>query len=387
MTVSAAAPRPDLLPVLVRFIGRLRVAGVAASPDRVHAFVAALDQLGAGDPADVYWAGRVTLCGDLLDVRRYDRIVAEVFGGRARGAEQHPLVEMVRAGGDTGSGSGDEDSDADVLPLAADASRVERLRHADIAALSDEDRADLHRLLTRFRLPGEQRPTRRHRRAARGGIDRRRTVRAMLAAGGEPARLVHQRHRTRPRDVVVLADVAGSMATHAEALLRFAHATVRGHDGTVEVFTLGTRLTRVTRELGLRDPDQAMRAVGRRVEDWSGGTRLGETLRAFLDDWGQRGTARGAVVVILSDGWERGEVELLGDQVARLARLAHRVVWANPRAGREGFAPTAAGMAAALPHCDALLPATTLAELEHLASVVLGAATATAQAQQGAAVA
>lgn len=372
--MPADTPDADLLPVLVRFVHRLRAAGVPASPDRVHAFVAAVDKLGAGDPADVYWAGRVTLCGDLLDVRRYDRVVAEVFGGRARSSSRQPAVELVRPSGDAGAGDQDAD-EADALPLAADASRVERLRHADIAALSDDDRADLHRLLTRFRLPGEQRPTRRHRRSPRGGIDRRRTVRAMLAAGGEPARLVHRRHRSRPRDVVVLADVSGSMATHAEALLRFAHATVRGHDGTVEVFTLGTRLTRVTRELGLRDPDQAMRAVGRRVEDWSGGTRLGETLRAFLDDWGQRGTARGAVVVILSDGWERGEVVLLGEQVARLSRLAHRVVWANPRAGREGFEPTAAGMAAALPHCDALLPATTLAELEHLASVVLGAAT------------
>lgn len=373
--MPADTPHADLLPVLVRFVHRLRAAGVPASPDRVHAFVAAVDQLGAGDPADVYWAGRVTLCGDLLDVRRYDRVVAEVFGGRPRSSSRHPAVELVRASGDAGAGDQDAD-ETDALPLVADASRVERLRHADIAALSDQDRADLHRLLTRFRLPGEQRPTRRHRRAPRGGIDRRRTVRAMLAAGGEPARLVHRRHRSRPRDVVVLADVSGSMATHAEALLRFAHATVRGHDGTVEVFTLGTRLTRVTRELGLRDPDQAMRAVGRRVEDWSGGTRLGETLRAFLDDWGQRGTARGAVVVILSDGWERGEVSLLGSQAERLGRLAHRVVWANPRAGREGFAPTAAGMAAALPHCDVLLPATTLAELEHLASVVLGVATA-----------
>ena len=363
----------DLTPVLVRFVTRLRAAGVPASPDRVHAFVEALDGLGAADPLDVYWAGRLTLCGDPADLRRYDRVVAEVFGG-ARGSRQRPVVEVVRARGrDDGPGAAEDAAgDEEVLPLVADASRTERLRQADIATLDDEDRADLHRLLTAFGLPGDTRRTRRHRPARRGVLDRGRTVRALLAAGGEPVRLSHRRRRERPRDVVVLADVSGSMATHAEALLRFAHATVRGHAGHVEVFTLGTRLTRVTRELGLRDPDAAMRAVGRRVEDWSGGTRLGDTLRRFLDEWGQRGVARGAVAVICSDGWERGDVTELGTQVQRLSRLARRVVWANPRAGRDGFAPTAAGMAAALPYCDALVPATSLADLEHLARVVAG---------------
>lgn len=362
---------PDLTPVLLRFVQRLRDAGVAASPDRVQAFVAALDVLGAADPLDVYWAGRVTLCGDLLDLRRYDGVVAEIFGGRAVIRRRRPLVELVRASRDDGP-DGAEEAGEDTVPMVADASRAERLRHADIAALTDDERADLHRLLTQFQLPGDLRRTRRHRPSRRGGLDRRRTVRAMLAAGGEPARLVRRRQRTRPRDVVVLADVSGSMAAHAEALLRFAHATVRGHRSSVEVFTLGTRLTRVTRELSLRDPDLAMRAVGDAVEDWSGGTRLGATLQTFLDDHGQRGLARGVVAVVLSDGWERGDVTLLADQTARLSRLAHRVVWANPRAGRDGFAPTAAGMAAALPSCDALVPATTLADLEQLARVVVG---------------
>ena len=171
---------------------------------------------------------------------------------------------------------------------------------------------------------------------------------------------------------MVLADVSGSMAAYADALLRFAHATVRGHAAGVEVFTLGTRLTRVTRQLRQRDPDVAMRAVGHEVEDWSGGTRLGETLKAFLDRWGQRGTARGAVVVVMSDGWERDDPALLGEQMARLSRLAHRVVWANPRAGRDGFEPTAGGMAASLPWCDDLVAGHSLAALEHLARVVAG---------------
>lgn len=367
----------DLGRVAVRFAERLRAAGVPASPDRVQSFLAGLHVLGAGDVADVYWAGRVTLCGDPLDIARYDRVWAEVFGGRhqQRTTLQRPLVQVVPAAPDPdGGGDDDGDEELDDAAVVANASRVERLRHRDVVDMTPDERADLHRLLSAFRLPGETRPTRRHRPAHRGRLDRTRTVRRLVEAGGEPARLAYRRHRTRPRDVVLLADVSGSMAAYADVLLRFAHATTRGHRGGTEVFTLGTRLTRVTRELRLRDPDLAMRAVGARVADWSGGTRLGDTLKAFLDEWGQRGLARGAVVVVLSDGWERGDVTMLGDQMARLARLAHRVVWANPRAGRDGFAPTAGGMAAALPHCDALVAGNTLAALEQLARVVSGAA-------------
>lgn len=371
----------DLAPVLVRFATRLRAAGVPASQDRVHAFTAALAAVGAGDPMDVYWTGRLTLCGDPADIARFDRVFAELFGGRRHPSAvstRRTVLQVGPTADDADAGAGDDEDDA--TAMAAHASRVERLRHRDVVDLTPEERAELRRLLAVFRLPGESRRTRRYRPAHKGVLDRTATVRRLLQAGGEPARLAHRRHRTRPRDVVVLADVSGSMGPYADVLLRFAHATVRGHDARTEVFTLGTRLTRVTRALRLRDPDLAMRAVGDLVADWSGGTRLGDTLKAFLDAWGQRGVARGAVVVILSDGWERGDVTLLGDQMARLHRLAHRVVWANPRAGREGFAPTAGGMAAALPYCDDLVAGHTLGSLEHLARVVAGA---TGQASGG----
>ena len=367
----------DLTGVLVRFAQRVRDAGVDASPERVQALLAGLDVVGAGDPRDVYWVGRLTLCADPLDLVRFDRVFAEVFGTpTGRRPAPRPLVQVVPAtlDADADPASGDDEGDDEATAMVANASRVERLRHRDVVDLTDDERVDLHRLLAAFRMPGETRRTRRHRPAHRGLLDRPRTVRGLLAAGGEPARLAHRRARVRPRDVVLLADVSGSMAAYADVLLRFAHAAARGHPARTEVFTLGTRLTRVTRELGLRDPDLAMRAVGQRVPDWSGGTRLGETLKDFLDQWGQRGLARGAVVVVLSDGWERGDVTLLGEQMARLARLAHRVVWANPRAGRDGFAPTAGGMAAALPSCDALVAGHSLAALEHLARVVAGAA-------------
>jgi uncharacterized protein with von Willebrand factor type A (vWA) domain len=176
--------------------------------------------------------------------------------------------------------------------------------------------------------------------------------------------------------VVLLVDVSGSMSAYADALLRFAHAAVVSRRETpTEVFTIGTRLTRVTAEMAHRDPDRALEEVGGAVPDWRGGTRLGELLKAFLDRWGQRGLARGAVVVVLSDGWERGDATLLGEQMARLSRLAHRVVWANPRKGQTGYQPLAAGMAAALPHCDVFVAGHSLAALEELAAVVRNAAT------------
>jgi uncharacterized protein with von Willebrand factor type A (vWA) domain len=198
------------------------------------------------------------------------------------------------------------------------------------------------------------------------------------------ARLHHERPHQRPRRVVLLVDISGSMAPYADALLRFAHAARRG-SAPVEVFTLGTRLTRVTRELSHRDPEVALRAVAAAVPDWSGGTRLGVLLRSFLDTWGQRGLARGAIVVVLSDGWERGDPQLLGEQMARLHRLAHRVVWGNPLRARPGYAPLAAGMAAALPHVDAFVAGHSIEALERLAALVAGRAAGPASMRKAAA--
>ena len=164
------------------------------------------------------------------------------------------------------------------------------------------------------------------------------------------------------------------MSSYADALLRFGHAAARRRGARTEVFTIGTRLTRITRELAWRDPETAMAAVAAAVPDYSGGTRLGVLLREFLDRWGQRGVARGAVVVVLSDGWERDDPALLGAQMARLGRLAHRVVWCNPRKSRPGFTPEAGGLAAALPYVDDFVSGHSLAALEHLARIVVGRA-------------
>jgi uncharacterized protein len=376
--VALPAAGDDLTASLVGFARTLRAAGVDASPERVHAFGEALAAIDVADPAAVYWTGRLTLCSGPGDLDRYDRVFAAFFAGEAvtgRPVVRRRVTLGPQAVGETIGDAGENDTaEVEGQAITRHASREERLRHRDVSDLDDREKRELHRLLAAFALPGETRRSRRWAVHRRGAIDRRRSVRALLRAGGEPGRLHHRRPRRRPRRVVLLVDVSGSMSGYADTLLRFAHVAVRRHGTPTEVFTLGTRLTRVTEPMSHRDPDTAMRAVAAAIPDWSGGTRLGEGLRHFLDLWGQRGTARGAVVVILSDGWETGEVTLLGEQVARLARLAHRVVWANPRAGRAGFTPTAGGMAAALPHCDDLVEGHSLGALEHLARVVAGAA-------------
>jgi uncharacterized protein len=369
-------PAPDLTASAVGFARTLRAAGVEASHERLAAFVTALGTLGASRRDQVYWAGRLTLCGDPDDLERYDRVFAAFFEGTAASVRSrtHRQVRIGPHAVSATAAPGSADADGPTLTaVTRKASRVEVLRHRDVADLDPQERRELERLLTAFSLPGEQRRTRRRQPATRGAIDRRRTVRRMLAAGGEPGELRHDAPQERPRRVVLLVDVSGSMAGYADVLLRFAHAAARRHGTRTEVFTLGTRLTRVTEPLSHRDPDTAMRAVSAAIPDWEGGTRLAVTVKEFLDRWGQRGTARGAVVVVLSDGWETGDPGELGRQLQRLQRLAHRVVWANPRAGRAGFAPTAGGMAAALPYCDQLVAGHSLAALEHLAEVVVGA--------------
>jgi uncharacterized protein with von Willebrand factor type A (vWA) domain len=220
-----------------------------------------------------------------------------------------------------------------------------------------------------LRLAGALRSSRRRRPARRGRPDVRRTVRRALRAGGEPVQRSFVGPSTRPRRVVLLCDVSGSMEPYARALVRFLHTAVVGR-GRVEAFALGTRLTRITRELSSRDPDEALAAAAHRVQDWSGGTRLGEGLREFNDRWGVRGMARGAVVVILSDGWDRGDPADLAEQMARLARVAYRIVWVNPLKATPEYAPLARGMAAALPYVDEFVEGHSVAALESLVEVI-----------------
>jgi uncharacterized protein with von Willebrand factor type A (vWA) domain len=203
----------------------------------------------------------------------------------------------------------------------------------------------------------------------RGRPDLRRTVRYALRAEGEPIKRAYVETGERPRRLVLLLDVSGSMESYARALIRFVHAAVVGRT-KVEAFTLGTRLTRITRELSSRDPDAALDRTAAAVADWSGGTRLGDGLREFNDQWGVRGMARGAVVVILSDGWDRGEPAVMAEQMERLQRVAFRVIWVNPLKASPGYAPLAQGMAAAMPFIDEFVEGHSVESLEQLAALI-----------------
>jgi uncharacterized protein with von Willebrand factor type A (vWA) domain len=371
--VAAARARRDVVDTVLGFARTLRSAGVAASPDRVEAMLSALGALDVLDPTDVYWAGRLTLCGGPDDLDRYDAAFAAWFAGEAprpaRRTEPPPQPRLATTAPlESGTAEGEEDPDTPDLATRASADEV--LRHRDVAEMSLAERDHLRRLFALLRPATPMRPARRRRPSPRGTVHPARTVRRALRDGGEVTRLLHRRRAPRPRRVVLLIDVSGSMSPYADALLRFAHAAVRARPASTEVFTIGTRLTRVTREMRLRDPDKALAASGSAIPDWSGGTRLGEVLKAFLDRWGQRGTARGAVVVVCSDGWERGGTELLAEQMVRLRRLAHSVVWVNPHKGRAGYEPLTGGMVAALPAVDHFVSGHSMAAFEELTGVI-----------------
>ncbi|HEV7211861.1 MAG TPA: VWA domain-containing protein [Blastococcus sp.] len=362
----------DVVETALGFARTLRNAGVSASPDRVEAMLAAMGSLDVLDATDVYWAGRLTLCGSPDDLDRYDAAFAAYFAGEAPrpSRSQERSRPRLTTSAPLEPGTGQDDGDADPPQLATQASADEVLRHRDVAEMSVVERDHLRRLFALLRPATPMRPARRRRPSPRGAVHPARTVRRALRNGGEVTRLMRRRRTPRPRRVVLLVDVSGSMSPYADALLRFAHAAVRSRPASTEVFTIGTRLTRVTREMRLRDPDKALAASGSAIPDWSGGTRLGEVLKAFLDRWGQRGTARGAVVVVCSDGWERGGTELLAEQMVRLRRLAHAVVWVNPHKGRSGYEPLTGGMVAALPSIDHFVSGHSMAAFEELTGVI-----------------
>jgi uncharacterized protein with von Willebrand factor type A (vWA) domain len=374
-------PAPAEAPVA--FARLLRRRGLDVPGTAVLSFTEALAVLDVRRPDATYWAGRATLVRRSEDIPAYDRAFADFWTGRAEPDEQPQVaIPITLLTDDASDDNDDEDTPStgpDELTRELRFSKVERLSGKDFAACSDDERAELYDALARLRVGGLTRRSRRLAAASgpSGRLDLRRTVRDAKRTGGETLRLHTRQPRQRPRRLVLLLDVSGSMDPYARALVRFAHAAVlaRRH---VEVFTLGTRLTRVTRQLSGPDPDLAVAAATAEVVDWSGGTRLGEVIGAFNDRWGVAGLARGAVVVILSDGWDRGEPDRLAEEMARLRRVAHTVIWVNPLKAAPGDEPLARGMAAALPHVDRFVPGHSLAALVDLADLVAGAVPATA---------
>ncbi|MEV0616068.1 VWA domain-containing protein [Nonomuraea sp. NPDC050404] len=349
----------ELAATMTGFARTLRAAGVAADHERTQNLMRALDHLDVTDSGEVYWAGRLTLCATPDDLPRYDRCFAAYFGGmkaaRAPAATTNVTRHLAERDGDGDAGEDDG------TPAPATASRMEVLRHRDVARLTEAERAEVHRMLALLSGGRARRRSRRFESGHRGRLDQRRTIRDALRKG-EVARLRHRRHTTRPRAVVLFVDVSGSMAPYAETLLRFAHALVRSEPRATRVYSVGTRLTPITAELRHRDPGTALNEVSKAIPDWSGGTRLGEELREFLT----RYSARGAIALIASDGWERGDPGLLGRQMARLARQAYRVIWVNPHKGYDDYQPLTGGMRAALPYLDDLVAGHSLAAFERL---------------------
>ncbi len=355
----------------------VRGVGIAVSVDSVVLYARALALVDVADRDAVYWAGRSTLIRRREDIAGYERAF-EAFWTRRPEVLAEPLPGVAALPGFDGPAGFEEDGiaenaadelEAPLLPVRW--SPAEVLRERDFAAYTEVEWVEARRLMADLRFAGATRRSRRLRPAPRPTArpDLRRTVRDSLRTAGEPIRRAFLQPVERRRRLVLLLDVSGSMEPYSRAFVRLLHAAVASR-GRVDAFAMGTRLTRVTRELRSRDPDAAVRAAARRVSDWSGGTRLGECLRAFNDTWGMPGMARGAVIVILSDGWDRGDRNVLGEQMARLRRVAHRIVWVNPLKASEGYAPLAGGMAAALPYVDDFVMGHSLDALEDLARVI-----------------
>ena len=365
----------DLPPLVGALSRRLHEAGLPITPARTAALARALTLVKPITRTRLYWTVRGVLVSDETQVKTFDRVFLAIFGGaepadapeledaettpapdddRPSSDRDAPGTSHGRGAGTSASGAGEDDGEGVEVPLAM-ASDDEVLRSKSFDALDPHELAELSRLMAELTLATPTRRTRRYEKRRRGEqIDLRRTLRGSLRTGGDPVRLARRRRRVVRRRLVMLCDISGSMEPYARAYLQFL-ACAAGSGPNAEAFAFATRLTRLTRALASRNPERAIQRAAAAAPDWSSGTRIGDALREFNDRHGRRGMARGAVIVILSDGWERGDPALVGREMQRLARLAHRIVWVNPRVGAGTFSVQAGGMVAALPYVDALV--------------------------------
>ncbi|GAA1796158.1 VWA domain-containing protein [Planosporangium flavigriseum] len=363
--------------VLVDFANDLRRAGVAVGSGDVLTYCAALALLDPTDLLDLYWTGRTTMVTRREHLPVYDRVFRKFFLDDPD-ALPEPVKLTLRVTTETQSvlqvpatEPGTESLDEQQVQLGLVGSDAEVLRNKAFAACTPEELAALRRIIARMRLAPPRRRTRRTV-AARDGRrpDPRRTVRAMMRNHGEPSTLHWRQRRLRLRPLILIVDVSGSMADYSRSLLQFAYSARRAA-ARVEAFCFGTRLTRITRALERRRADEAMEQAAKAVFDWEGGTQIGDSLAEFVRDWGRRGVCRGGIVVICSDGLDRGDPQVLATAMERLARLSHRVVWLNPHKGdNRNFQPSTLGMMVVAPHIDALLSGHNLHSLEEFAALL-----------------
>jgi uncharacterized protein len=387
----------DLAEVVGRFGFLLHAAGVPVTPSASGRFADAVALARPTRTDELYWLARVTLVPGRVHLDAFERTFDQVFRGLldAVDAERNPHGQVGSTrpsegtppkprndrtdnptGGEArpgiaGSGSSDGGDESDEGGVLAAASAEERLSKKPFGACTIEELQQLYRLIGAFKLNPPRRRSRRQRAHPLGrDLDLRATLRAAQRTAGDPVRQVRRRRRERPRRVVLIADVSGSMESYGRAYLYLLHSAVRSIGA--EAFVFATKLHRLTRPLTLQHPANALARAMASAPDWSGGTRIGEALRAFNNDHARRGVGRGAIVVIVSDGWEGGDVALLGREMERLSRLAYRIVWVNPRKQRADYQPLVGGMAAALPWVDEFVSGHSLDALEEVVRAVAG---------------
>jgi uncharacterized protein with von Willebrand factor type A (vWA) domain len=388
---------PDLADLSVALGRALARSGLPASPERTARFARAMNVAPPASRDDVYWSAKAIFVSSREQGVIFDRVFAALTGApgapdrnpnaphhdddyetRPAGPDSRALAPSLPGGQSTllQSWSESRSADPDDDPASRDAtlaaySADERLGRRNFSELSGEELREVRRMMRDLSVAAPERRTRRRRRASHGRhLDLRRTLRGSLRTGGDPVRLARRTRRVRRRPLVLLLDVSGSMEPYARAFLQFLESAAGG--ARAETFAFSTQLTRVTRQLRYGSPATALDRAAAAASDWSGGTRLGEALEEFNRLYGRRGMARGAVVVILSDGWERGDPEPVGREMERLARLAHRIVWVNPRSAADAFEPLAGGMAAALPHCNVVLSGHSLDALHGVVEAIGG---------------
>ena len=362
---------------VVTFGRVLHEAGLEVGPGRVADALRALDAVDLERQEDVYFSLRQTLVSRHDELDLFDRAFSAWFlrapvlpPRRSQSAAE--VETRVAAASDRLRSRDTEDDGEEGDPLELGASGQELLRDKDFAELTGDELRRLRELIGRIARSRPQRHSRRRTADPRGDrLDVRRMIRRSLRAGGDPLDRPLRARKEVPRKLVVLCDVSGSMDSYARALLLFLHAVV-GTGRGVEAFAFGTRLSRLTPDLATRDPDAALARCTEAVVDWGSGTRIGASLREFNEVYGRRALSRGAIVLVVSDGWEREDPELVGREMAKLARAAYAVVWVNPLKGNPQYQPLAGGMRAALPYVDRFLPGHNLRSLEELAAVLAG---------------
>ncbi len=363
------------LRTLLDFSRFLRHRDLPIGTDDVMAFATAASLLNPGRLEDLYWSGRITLVHGRNQIPIYDACFTEYFlGGTAEEdratVPPKPSERGAESVFDVPSGDQPDDGkDQEETRLGSEASPVIVNHTKAFAECTEEELDSLRKIISTLRATPPVRRTRRRRSANSGRrLDLRRMAKETMRAHGEPGDLWWRERRERPRPLVLILDISGSMADYSRNLLQFAHSTRTATD-RVEAFCFGTRLTRITPSLRRRNPDDALEQAGKEVVDWAGGTQIGASLDTFVRRYARRGMARGALVIICSDGLDRGDPALLDDALERLGRLCHRIIWMNPMKGdNDAFVPASLGMSVALPHIDTLWSGHNLASLEAFAA-------------------